>query len=185
MPERDISDEEVVIRCQLGEREAFDMLVVRWANPLAAYARRMTLDADAANELTQDIWLRVLRGLPRLRDPGLFRSWLFGIAHRSFADMLRRRYAAARHIGDEREAPDEIAAPEDHAPLHADLDQIERTLSGLPATEREVLTLFYLHELSIDEVAASLSVPVGTVKSRLHRARRLLRRAFETQGELT
>lgn len=184
MPGRDnSSDEEVVIRCQLGERAAFDMLVVRWAGPLAAYARQMTRDEDAAGELTQDIWLRVLRGLPHLREPSRVRSWLFGIAHRAFADTLRRRYATPTYVDEGMAPPIDTLAAEDDAVLRADLLHVERALANLPPVEREVLTLFYLHELSIDEVATSLSVPVGTVKSRLHRARRLLRRTIEIQGE--
>lgn len=179
----DSSDEEIVIRCQLGERDAFDMLAVRWAGPLSAYARRMTRDEDVARELTQDIWLRLLRSLPRLREPSRFRSWLFGIAHRAFADTLRRRYATTYHLDEGTPPPIGMAAADDDAALHADLHQIEQALTDLPPVEREVLTLFYLHDLSIDEVAMSLSVPVGTVKSRLHRARRLLRRTFDMQGE--
>lgn len=183
MPGRDdISDEEIVIRCQLGERDAFDMLVVRWAGPVAAYARRMMPDEDTAGELSQDIWLRVLRGLPRLREAARFRSWLFGIVHRSFVDTLRHRYATPRYADEGTTPPIDMTIADDHAAAHADLEQIETALADLPPVEREVLTFFYLHELTIDEVATSLSVPVGTVKSRLHRARRLLRVRFNMHG---
>ncbi|WP_447726917.1 RNA polymerase sigma factor [Sphingomonas koreensis] len=172
------ADELLVIRCQLGDRAAFDGLIARWAAPVAAYARRVTQDGDAASELTQDIWLRTFRGIGRLRDPQRFRSWLFGIAHRAFADSLRRRYAAFP-IAD-ADAADLIEAPE---PDLADLDLVERGLARLPLVEREILTLFYLQELSIAEVADALRIAPGTVKSRLHRARLLLRHEFE-KGEL-
>jgi len=173
-----IHDELLVVRCQLGERRAFDALIVRWGPSVAAYARRVTQDDDAAAELAQDIWLRVFRGLDRLREAGRFRSWLFGIAHRAFADTLRRRYATPQAVdGDLDQVADEDALD------HADLERIEQGLARLPFVEREILTLFYLQELSIDEAAEALSIAPGTVKSRLHRARRLLRHEFEKQGE--
>lgn len=174
---RGTQDELLVLRCQLGERAAFDALIARWAAPVAAHARRVTQDDDAAAELAQDIWLRVFRGLDRLREPQRFRSWLFGIAHRAFADSLRRRYAALA-IADAGELAE---APE---PEHADIELVERGLVRLPPVEREILTLFYLQELSIAEVAEALGIAPGTVKSRLHRARHQLRHQLETQGEL-
>lgn len=172
-----VEDELLVIRCQLGERAGFDALIARWAAPVAAYARRVTHDRDAAAELTQEVWLRVFRGIDRLREPRRFRAWLFGIAHRAFADSLRRRYAALA-IADAVEPPD---APE---PDHADLELVERGLERLPPVEREILILFYLQELSIAEVGEALGIAPGTVKSRLHRARYQLRHELEKQGEV-
>ena len=174
--EPQIDDELLVIRCQLGERRAFDELVARWATPVAGYARHVSEDGDAAAELTQDIWLRVLRGIHRLHDPARFRSWLFGIAHRAFIDTLRRRYRAFPPSGDDADQLAEEEPPEDH-----DREAMERGLARLPPVEREILTLFYLQELTIEETAAALSVPPGTVKSRLHRARRLLRLELEKE----
>lgn len=173
-----IDDELLVIRCQLGERRAFDALVARWAAPIAGYARRVSQDDDAAAELTQDIWLRVFRGMDRLRDAQRFRSWLFGIAHRAFIDGPRKRYKTLPVAdGDwDRVADEEVMT-------HLDLDRVERGLARLPPVEREILTLFYLQELSIDEAAEALSIAPGTVKSRLHRARHMLRHEFEKQGE--
>jgi RNA polymerase sigma factor (sigma-70 family) len=172
------ADEALVIRCQLGDRAAFDALIARWAAPIAAYARRVAQDSDAAAELTQDIWLRTFRGIDRLRDPRRFRSWLFGIAHRAFADSLRRRYAALAIVSTDTA---DLAEPPE--PDHADLDLVEHGLTRLPPIEREILTLFYLQELSIAEVADALAIAPGTVKSRLHRARLLLRHELE-KGEL-
>lgn len=175
----DAADELIVVRCQLGDRSAFDALIARWAAPLAAYARRVTQDSEAAAELTQDIWLRVFRGIGRLRDPQRFRSWLFGIAHRAFADRLRQRYAALPLADTNADtAIDETARD------HETLDCVERGLASIPPAEREILTLFYLQELSIAEIAEALSIAPGTVKSRLHRARHALREALDEVGEL-
>lgn len=167
----EIDDELLVIRCQLGERDAFDALIERWAASVTGYARRMSEDGDAATDLTQDIWLRVIRGIDRLQDARRFRPWLFGIAHRAFIDTLRRRYRVIPTVSEHHDLPTD----EDIDESHADLEQMARGLERLPPLEREVLTLFYLQELSVDETAAALSVPLGTVKSRLYRARKLLR----------
>lgn len=177
------ADERLVIRCQLGERAAFDALIARWAGPVARYARRVTGDPDRAAELAQEIWLRAIRGIGRLRDGRRLRGWLFGIAHRSFMDMLRRHYGAPPMVDLRDDAIEAVAAEEDGA-LHEDLDALEHHLARLPPVEREVLTLFYLDELSIAELAEALAIPPGTVKSRLFRAKRLLRQNFE-QGDLT
>jgi RNA polymerase sigma factor (sigma-70 family) len=170
---RQIDDELLVIRCQLGERPAFDALIARWAGSVAGYARRVCEDDDAAAELTQDIWLRALRGIDRLHDPRRFRAWLFGIAHRAFVDVLRHRYRAFSPLD---ENFDQMA---DDLDDRGDLERMERGLARLPPVEREILTLFYLQELTIEETAGALAIPAGTVKSRLHRARRLLRRELE------
>lgn len=174
-----IDDELLVIRCQLGERHAFDELVARWAGPVANYAVHVSENRDAAAELTQDIWLRVLRGIARLHDPSRFRSWLFGIAHRAFIDTIRRRYQAFTSLGDDADHAVNDELQDDYG----DLESMEIELARLPPIEREILTLFYLQELTIEETANALSIPAGTVKSRLHRARRLLRRELR-KGDL-
>jgi RNA polymerase sigma-70 factor (ECF subfamily) len=164
----------LAVRCQLGERDAFDELIRRWAQPLRRHVARVAGDGHAADELVQDIWLRVLQAIARLQDPGKFRSWLFGIAHRRLMDELRERYG--RSI-DEAVEPDTLASEPASGALDREFaaGELERGLSRLPVAERDVLSMFYLEELSLAEVAQSLSVPVGTVKSRLFRARQLLR----------
>ncbi|MDV3457196.1 sigma-70 family RNA polymerase sigma factor [Sphingomonas sp. HF-S4] len=169
-----IEDALLVVRCQLGERDAFEALIVRWAGPVAGYARRVSEDSEAAAELSQEIWVRVLRGIDRLKEPRCFRAWLFGIAHRASIDALRRRYKAPSPVHD-LDLPEEDESFDEQD----DIERMEAGLERLPPVEREILTLFYLHELTIEETAAALAVPAGTVKSRLHRARRLLRRELE------
>jgi RNA polymerase sigma-70 factor (ECF subfamily) len=84
-----IEDDLLAVRCQLGEREAFDELIRRWHVPLWKYARRLTGDDDAAADCVQDTWLRVVRGVARLREPASLRAWLFGIARRVVMEPAR------------------------------------------------------------------------------------------------
>jgi RNA polymerase sigma-70 factor (ECF subfamily) len=174
-----LADELLAIRCQLGEPDAFDALVERWNPALWRYLRRLVgHDEDAADTL-QEVWLRILRGLPRLRDPTRLRPWLFGIARRALMDRLRREYAGPAA---DASAADHLPAPEPEPGLLDDLDELQDELAAMPLLEREVLVLFYLQELPIAQVAEVLAVPLGTVKSRLFRARNLLRDRLEKKG---
>lgn len=169
------ADALLAVRCQLGERDAFDDLIRRWALPLQRHVRRVVGEADAADELVQDIWLRVLQGIGRLQDPAKLRAWIFGIAHRRLMDRLRERYYTRT---DASIAVDDLAGVEEGPDRELEARELERGLQRLPPVEREVLSLFYLDEMPLSDVAQALAVPVGTVKSRLFRARALLRHHF-------
>ena len=171
-----LHDEWLVVGCQLGERPAFDELIERWHVPLWKYARRLTGDEDAARDTVQDIWVRVLRSIARLHDGTRLRPWLFAIARHVLMDRLRHQYAQPPTT--DIDAAENAAALEPVAGREEDLIEMEAGLSRLPLAEREVLTLFYLQELSLAQVAELLDVPIGTVKSRLFRARRALRSGF-------
>ena len=172
-------DELLAIRCQLGEREAFADLIDRWHEPLWRYLRRLADSNEAADDLVQDTWVRVLRGIAGLRDVSRLRPWLFGIARRIAMDRLRLLYARPAATED---ALDGLAAPEVDATLETDLASLEDGLAALPIRERETLALFYLRELSVEQIATLLEVPAGTVKSRLFRARQMLRDQFTVKG---
>ena len=170
-------DEMLAIRCQLGEPAAFEALISQWAPTLHRYLLRITGDTDATQDLLQEIWLSVLRGISALADCAKLRSWLFSIAHRCVMDRLRSQYRAQID-------PDialEQIVDENSELAHADTrSMVLDGLAMLPMAEREVLSLFYLQELSLAEIASVIEVPVGTVKSRLFRARKLLRGHFTT-----
>lgn len=167
-------DELLVIRCQLGEQEAFDALVLRWHPPLSRYIKGLLPGDNSADDVVQELWIGVLRGITRLRDPAALAPWLFSIARRAVMTRLRARYAAAVELP--MAATDDVVAPD--VSLDAcedDWSVVEAHLDKLALVEREVLVLFYLQEMSLQDLSTVLAVPVGTVKSRLHRARRQLR----------
>jgi RNA polymerase sigma factor (sigma-70 family) len=165
----------LAVRCQLGERAAFDELISRWHEPLWRYLRRLSSNDDIARDLAQDTWLRVFRGIARLREPAKLRSWLFGIARNVAMDRFRSQYAEGTQADVDLE---ELPAPDD-VNLEEEFTTLESGLANLALLEREALTLFYLRELSLEEIAGLVGVPVGTVKSRLFRARQMLRRTLE------
>ena len=165
----------LAVRCQLGQPDAFDELVGRFHPALSTYARRLTGSDDAAADAVQEIWLRAVRALPQLREPERLRSWLFGIAHRTLMDRFRQQYATQEITGVDLEAA--AAQPEDLTVEERSV-AVEAALSALPFLDREILTLFYLEELTLLEISNALAVPIGTVKSRLFRARHSLRAAM-------
>lgn len=170
-----MSDELLVVRCQLGERDAFAELVRAWHDPVWTYVRRMLGPAEA-DDLTQEVWLAVVRGLPRLRQPDRFAPWLFTVARRAVTNRLRAEYARPEIVGDtEPSGPDPADRVLDRAELAAGLAEV-------PVRERETLILFYLGDQSLQSCAEICAVPVGTVKSRLSRGRRMLRDALVEKG---
>ncbi|XTZ14503.1 RNA polymerase sigma factor [Micromonospora echinospora] len=171
-----MTDELLVVRAQLGERAALAELVARWRVPVWTYVRRM-LGADRADDVAQEIWLAVVRGLPRLHEPALFTPWLFTIARRSVIDRLRTEYAREQAAL----ARDEPVTDDPSEAVVARLELVA-ALSSLPVIEREILVLFYLEDLSVQDCAHICQIPAGTVKSRLSRARRLLREHLNEKG---
>ena len=177
---RHSEDELLVVRCQLGEPEAFDDLIARWHGPLWQYIRRMTGRDEEAQDTLQDVWLRVIRGIARLRDGSRLRGWLFGITRRVLMDRLRRQYAMppASEV-----STDALAAEPEASDREESFEALDTAIETLPLIEREILMLFYLRDLSLAEIADALYIPIGTVKSRLFRARRMARAVIEKETE--
>jgi RNA polymerase sigma-70 factor (ECF subfamily) len=117
--------------------------------------------------------------MPRLRDASRLRAWIFGIARRVVMDRLRAKYAEPALVSADGIELEEAESPNE---LEEELGILHEEVAGLPVTEREALVLFYLKELSLIEMSEVLGVPVGTVKSRLFRARNILRRQLESKG---
>ncbi|MFJ4787722.1 RNA polymerase sigma factor [Streptomyces sp. NPDC088794] len=168
----------LVVRCQLGEREAFHELVHLWHDPLWRYVKGMVGSPDTADDLAQEAWVAVVRGLPRLRQPERFAAWLFTIARRTVTDHLRQTYRTPPTTTD---VETEADGDDSDAGVLTALE-IQAGLGGLPPLEREVLLLFHIQDLPLAACADVLGVPPGTVKSRLHRARRMLRDVLVERG---
>lgn len=172
-------DEILVMDCQSGRSGALDMLVSRWQKRLWRYACRLTGSSEAAWEVTQESWLGIIRGLGRLNDPARFRPWAYRIVTNKARDWIKRsakrRPAQSEEI-QEKHTHDERRTQE----TSADLQTI---LCRLPQRSRTVLTLHYLEEFGLAEIAAVLGVPTGTVKSRLHTARTEFKKLWRAADE--
>ncbi|HVT27562.1 MAG TPA: sigma-70 family RNA polymerase sigma factor [Lacipirellulaceae bacterium] len=165
----------LVLRCQTGDEDAYRELVGRFGPRLRYYLRKLVGRVDRADDLAQEVWLDVLRQLPRLRDAGAFTTWLYRIAHGEAMLDGRRNGRAPSTIADVDCIVDEkeyTFLAEDAARIHAALDRLE-------PVHREVLVLRFLEELSYNEIGKIVDCPVGTVRSRIHYAKAALQQLLQ------
>lgn len=178
---RQIFTEYLVLQVQAGRADAFGELHALWRADLAAFARARLDDLHGAEEVAQEAWVGIARGLSRLDDPATFPCWAHRIVARRAADWIRRRQRA-RHRQRALEAAPEAVLPAGETPSPAAEtdahDEVRAAIGRLPETHREVLHLFYLSEMGVATIAEVLGIPAGTVKSRLFHAREQLRKAL-------
>jgi RNA polymerase sigma-70 factor (ECF subfamily) len=170
------SDQEAVRRCLAGDAEAFSTLVERYGGRVYNIALRITNDSDAAADCAQEAFIRAYRALHQY-DPSLpFGPWLYRIATNASLNHVQRWHA---HETPVEEFPDsaepDSAGPESSALRREALDEVVAALAELPANYRAALTLRHFQQLSYQEVADALGIPLGTVKTHLHRARAALK----------
>jgi RNA polymerase sigma-70 factor (ECF subfamily) len=178
-PEQRLDEQILVLRCQTGDESAFAGLVERYGPRLSYYLRKSFGSIDGADDAYQDVWFLAFRRIRGLKDPAAFVTWLYRIAQNRVRLELRRRRLPARPIDEAgavaAPAIDEaVFTPEDAARIHAALD-------GLALEHREVLMLRFLEGMTYEQIATITGCGVGTVKSRLHYAKRALRRILDSE----
>ena len=186
---RAVADCDLVVRAIKGREDGFEELVRRYQRPIAAYVYRMVGDYDAALDLTQEVFIKVYSSLERYRPEYKFSTWIYKIAHNASVDYLRRSASREQALtsefdGEEREMPvlSRKLSPEQEYAVEERRSEIERVVRQLPAVYRELIILRHQHDLSYDEIAEVTSLPLGTVKNRLFRARDLMRQQFVERG---
>ena len=163
-------------QCQRGDGSAFAGIVRLWEKQLFYYLRRLAPSEADTWDLLQETWLRVFRSIPSIRDPRTLPAFLYRTARNVAVSRLRIRI-------DEAQPPPNDAGANDYAFVaFDDAEQVHHALDRLPLPQREAVTLYFLEDLSIDEIARVLDVPVGTVKSRLHYAKQAIRKLI-TNGD--
>jgi RNA polymerase sigma-70 factor (ECF subfamily) len=162
-----IRDEDLMLACGRGSADALARLFERYRQPLWSFFRRRVGDRARAEELAQDVFVALLKSAKRYEPRAPFRTYLFGIAFRMWSAERRRSRAAL-------DRPTQKASP---ASLdHADEGLwVRQALSRLDDDDREVIMLREFEQLSYEEIAALLHMPINTVRSRLFRARAALR----------
>lgn len=175
-------DRFLVLRCQAGDDVAYTDLYRRYYAPLLYYLRRMLASPESSEDVLQNVWIKILRGITTLREPEAFRTWIYRIAHTE-ALMWLRKHGQALELermevataAMEQEEEDSTVADEDIN----DAQSIHAAVGELSPAQREVLVLRYLEDLSYDEIASVTGIGVGTVRSRLHYAKRSLKKVME------
>src|SRR5947207_7133899 len=166
----------LLVRCQVGDRGAFEELVTQCQPRLRAFLAKMLPRTQNVDDAAQDVWMDVFRDLPKLADPGAFLPWMYRIARNRAFRMLRRKPHPTISI----EATDAMAQATDDIDFDADDARgVHAALDQLIPEYREVLLLRFIEEMSYEDIAAVVEVPVGTVRSRIHNAKRILRGIIE------
>ncbi|MGA2066704.1 MAG: sigma-70 family RNA polymerase sigma factor [Thermoguttaceae bacterium] len=173
-----ILQELLVLRCKRGERQAFDELVRQWEGRLLYYVRRLVATEGDAWDVMQETWLRVCKGIRSLDSPDRLATWLYQVSRCAALTHWRGHYRAHARL-EEGEKLEEIAA-EETKPFE-DAERVHRALGCVSLAHREVLTLFFLEDLSQEQMAEVLGIPLGTVKSRLSYAKRTLRSVLQQE----
>lgn len=185
------ADTELVVRALSGREDGFEELVRRYQRPIVAYVYRMVGDYDAALDLAQEVFIKVYNSLGRYRPEFKFSTWIYRIAHNAAIDHLRR-LGAARIEEMEIEGPEgttfekplasKAPTPEQETERGERRTEIEEVVAQLPPAYRELIVLRHSHDLSYDEIAEVTSLPLGTVKNRIFRAREAMRELLVARG---
>jgi RNA polymerase sigma-70 factor (ECF subfamily) len=185
------SDSDLLDRCRRGEEAAWRELVAHHTRKVFALAYRFSGRVDEAEDLTQEIFVKVYQSLDRYKEAeGAFPGWLMTVARHRAIDHYRRRRLERMSRRDDPEAVEAMASPED-GPLrslerHERIQFVHRGLRSLPPDLREPLILFDLQGVPYEEIAATLQLPLGTVKSRINRGRvELAKRLMSAREALT
>ena len=170
---------DLVERARRGDHDAFAVLAGATIGRLDAAARLILRDPDRAQDAVQETLVRCWRDLPTLRDADRFDAWL----HRLFLNACRDELRQVKRRSVEVVLPEiNPLAVSDSQSASADRDQIERGVRHLDADHRTVIVLHYYLGLPLPDAAAALGIPLGTAKSRLHRATQALRAALDADS---
>jgi len=189
------TDERLLIeRCKQGDRDAFDKLVRGYEKRVYNLAYRLSGHYDEANDISVDAFLRVFQALKLFRGDANFSTWLFRIVTNVYLDRRKRsrnkqhlsleeyieleENSVARQIVDPSPTPGMVAEHRERS------DMLQNAIDALPDYQRAMVVLYHTEGLSYEEIASVLSLPIGTVKSRLNRARLTLREKLEPLKEL-
>ena len=177
----DVARELLALRCRRGDRAALEELIRAWEPRLLYFIRRLVRDEADAWDILQETWMKVVKGIRALSDPQSLAPWLYRVARNTTLSHARSRELPHEALENH---PETLADdPACGALLEfEDAEQVHRGLASLSLPHREVLTLFFLEDMSVEEVATVLDIPPGTVKSRLHYAKRVLRKVIAEEG---
>jgi RNA polymerase sigma-70 factor (ECF subfamily) len=186
-----IRDEQLVLNALLGDIEAFDELVVRYRNAVIVVATQALGSREAAEDLAQEAFLLAFKALPQLQEPARFGGWICSIArHRAW--RISKQEARSEPTEDSkldtlilRHSPTLAACPEETLLRRSAQAELREHLSELPPEFQIVLQLRYFEEWPVAQIADFLTLPLTTVKWRLHRGRDLLRRRLTAEEETT
>ena len=182
-PNSEPTDHQLVLRVQKGDKRAFDLLVLKYQYKLQAIVGRFIRDVDEVSDVTQEAFIKAYKALPKFRGDSQFYTWLYRIAINTAKNHLVSRSRRpvntdidvenAEHFANNEKLIDD-ATPENSMMTDELAAIIKKALSALPEDLRTALTLREFDGMSYEDIAAVMNCPVGTVRSRIFRAREFL-----------
>ena len=173
-----MTDEALMTAVRSGDLGKLGILFERYHAPLFDFLARMTGDRTAAEDLVQDIFVRILKYRATFRDGGSFKTWLYRIARNARADYFRQRSALEPLQGEALDRPEPAPGPALRLQTDREHARLKRALMLLADDKRELLVLARYRDMKYDQIADILGIEVGAVKVRVHRAVRELRNVF-------
>ncbi len=172
-------------QAQKGDPEAFTSLVEAYQSPVYNLCYRMLNDASDAEDAAQETFLRAYQSMKRYDNSRPFPTWLLSIAAHYCIDQLRKRRMSIVSIDDlpYLELSDDSPSPETSVSRLEERRRVQGLLESLPPVDRAAVVMYYWYEMSYDEIAQALSLSLSAVKSRLHRARRLLAETWTRENQ--
>ena len=172
-----------VAQARSGEPTAWDTLFRRYQLPLYVYVFELVRDEQASLDIVQETFINAARHIGSLREDGKFGSWLFGIAHQKCIQRWRKQGREAAALEEFAASP--AASEDDPAELLIREEQeavLMKLLNRLPIAQRSALLLHFVEDFSLEEIAAVTGAALGTVKSRLHYAKKALKKLMEEEA---
>jgi len=167
-----IYEQTLAVRSQIGDELAFEELLSLYGPHLFRFvSKMMQATPGMVEDLIQEIWLSIFKGLPSLRDPSKFKSWAFRIAR----DRVYREYRRRKIVAQATETDLDAVAETNDVDPSGDQEALFRGLDAISAEHREVLVLCFLEDMSYEEISQVTGVSIGTVRSRIHYAKHALR----------
>ena len=186
-------DAQLVTRCLRGDEKAFEELLTRYRRPVYSICMRMVRNETDAEDLAQEVFVRTFNVLDRYNPSYPFSSWLYRITSNLCIDFIRKRRKGIVSLdepvsSDEGDMPRQIASskgdPERDLQTREMMAVLEEAVSNLPEPYRIIVILRHQEQLSYEEIADDLGIPLGTVKARIHRARNMIKDFFRDRGIL-
>jgi RNA polymerase sigma-70 factor, ECF subfamily len=175
----------LAVRCKRGDTGAIEELIHTFETRLFYYIRRLVNQEEDAWDVLQETWFKVIQGITKLREPKTLPAWLYRIARNTAISRVRKNIAERNMLADidselqpvntEMEMANEISS--------FNAGRVHQALSRISLPHRDVLTLYFLEDLSLNEIAEIIEVPVGTIKSRVYHAKLALRKIIAQEDE--
>lgn len=176
----DLPEAELIARCKGGDQQAFRELVDQYKDLVFAIVSRSTVDRSRVEDLAQEVFLKIHRGLPYFRGEAKLTTWIFRIVLNLLSQESQKR-TAAREVPLDPDVPSHQPRTDDRAARDLELrDRLEKAMARLPPNYRLLIAGHYLQDVKYEDLADALDMPLGTVKTHLHRAKQQLRALLET-----